>query len=97
MAAAVDAAEERKALDAIITAVKKELIGATGDKEVALQQRLTGLEQQETVADAAAVRRDWLGTQPGCWPPSGPPFIFGTHVLQIASFLSKASAERSAR
>ena len=47
MAAAVDAAEERKALDAKITAVEKELTGATGDKEVALQQRLTALEQQK--------------------------------------------------
>ena len=82
MAAAVDAAEERKALDAKITAVEKELTGATGDEKVALQQRLTALEQRlaarstETVADAAAVRCDWLGTQPGCWPPSGQPFTF---------------------
>ena len=47
MAAAVDAAEERKALDAKITAVEKELTGATGDEKVALQQRLTALEQQK--------------------------------------------------
>jgi hypothetical protein len=47
MAAAVDAAEERKALDAKITEVEKELTGASGDKEVALQQRLTALEQQK--------------------------------------------------
>ena len=46
MAAAVDAAEERKALDAKITAVEKELTGATGDEKVALQQRLTALEQR---------------------------------------------------
>ena len=49
MAAAVDAAEERKALDAKITAVEKELTGATGDEKVALQQRLTALEQQKLV------------------------------------------------
>ena len=47
MAAAVDAAEERKALDAIITEVEKELAGAIGDRELALQQRLTALEQQK--------------------------------------------------
>lgn len=47
MAAAVDAAEERKALDAKITQVEKELTGATGDEKVALQQRLTALEQQK--------------------------------------------------
>ena len=47
MAAAVDAAEERKALDAKITEVEKELTGATGDEKVALQQRLTALEQQK--------------------------------------------------
>ena len=46
MAAAVDAAEERKALDAKITEVEKELTGATGDEKVALQQRLTALEQR---------------------------------------------------
>jgi hypothetical protein len=46
-AGSVDAAEERKALDAKITAVEKELTGATGDKEVTLQQRLTALEQQK--------------------------------------------------
>jgi len=48
MAAAVDAAEERKALDAKITAVEKELTGATGDEKVALQQRLAALEQRLT-------------------------------------------------
>ena len=52
MAAAVDAAEERKALDAKIREVEKELKGATGDEKVALQQRLKGralaaLEQQK--------------------------------------------------
>jgi hypothetical protein len=47
MAAAVDAAEERKALEAKITEVEKELTGATGDEKVALQQRLTALEQQK--------------------------------------------------
>ena len=46
MAAAVDAAEERKALDAKITEVENELTGATGDEKVALQQRLTALEQR---------------------------------------------------
>jgi hypothetical protein len=46
MAAAVDAAEERKALDAKITDVEKELQGASGDEKVALQQRLTALEQR---------------------------------------------------
>ena len=46
MAAAVDAAEERKALDAKITEVEKELTGATGDEKLALQQRLTALEQR---------------------------------------------------
>ena len=47
MAAAVDAAEERKALDAKITDVEKELQGASGDEKVALQQRLAALEQQK--------------------------------------------------
>jgi hypothetical protein len=47
MAAAVDAAEERKALDAKIAIVEKELQGASGDEKVALQQRLTALEQQK--------------------------------------------------
>jgi hypothetical protein len=47
MAAAVDAAEERKALDAKIREVEKELTGAAGDERVALQQRLTALEQQK--------------------------------------------------
>ena len=46
MAAAVDAAEERKALEAKITEVEKELTGATGDEKLALQQRLTALEQR---------------------------------------------------
>jgi hypothetical protein len=46
MAAAVDAAEERKALDAKISKVEKELTGATGDEKVALQQRLAALEQR---------------------------------------------------
>ena len=46
MAAAVDAAEERKALDAKITYVEQQLQGASGDEKVALQQRLTALEQQ---------------------------------------------------
>jgi len=47
MAAAVDAAEERKALDAKIREVEQQLKGATGDKEVAIQQRLAALEQQK--------------------------------------------------
>jgi hypothetical protein len=47
MAAAVDAAAERKALDAKITEVEKELTGAAGDERVALQQRLAALEQQK--------------------------------------------------
>ena len=47
MAAAVDAAEERKALDAKITEVEKELTRAAGDERVALQQRLAALEQQK--------------------------------------------------
>jgi hypothetical protein len=46
MAAAVDAAEGQKALEAKIREVEQELKGATGDKEVALQQRLTALEQR---------------------------------------------------
>jgi uncharacterized coiled-coil protein SlyX len=46
MAAAVDAAEGQKALEAKIREVEKQLKGATGDKEVALQQRLTALEQR---------------------------------------------------
>ena len=47
MAAAVDSAAERKALDAKITEVEKELTGAAGDERVALQQRLAALEQQK--------------------------------------------------
>ena len=47
MAAAVDAAEERKALDAEITDVEKEVQGVSGDEKVAPQQRLTALEQQK--------------------------------------------------
>jgi hypothetical protein len=47
MAAAVDAAEERKALDTKIREVEKELKEATGERELALQQRLTALEQQK--------------------------------------------------
>lgn len=47
MAAAVDAAEERKALDAKIREVEKELKEAAGDEKVALQQRLAALEQQK--------------------------------------------------
>jgi hypothetical protein len=47
MAAAVDAAEGQKALEAKIREVEKQLEGATGDKEVALQQRLAALEQQK--------------------------------------------------
>ena len=46
MAAAVDAAEGQKALEAKIREVEKQLQGATGDKEVALQQRLAALEQR---------------------------------------------------
>ena len=46
MAAAVDAAEERKALDAKIREVEKELKEAAGDEKVALQQRLAALEQR---------------------------------------------------
>ena len=46
MAAAVDAAAERKALDAKITEVDKELTGAAGDERVALRQRLAALEQR---------------------------------------------------
>ena len=51
MAAAVDASEERKALDAKITEVEKELTGATGDEKVALQQRLAALEQRLTALE----------------------------------------------
>jgi hypothetical protein len=47
MAAAVDAAAERKALDAKITEVEKALTGAAADERVALQHRLATLEQQK--------------------------------------------------
>ena len=47
MAAAVDAAAERKALEAKIVEVEQQLKGATGVTEVTLQQRLTALEQQK--------------------------------------------------
>jgi hypothetical protein len=47
MAAAVDAAEGQTALEAKIREVEQQLKGATGDREVALQQRLTALEQQK--------------------------------------------------
>jgi hypothetical protein len=43
MAAAVDAAEERKALDAKITDVEKGLQGVSEVEKVALQQRLAAL------------------------------------------------------
>jgi hypothetical protein len=53
MAAAVDAAEERKALHAKITEVENQLTGATGDEKVALQllQRLTALQQGLTALE----------------------------------------------
>jgi hypothetical protein len=51
MAAAVDAAEERKALDAKIREVKQQLKGATGDEKVAILQRLTALEQRLTALE----------------------------------------------
>jgi hypothetical protein len=47
MAAAVDAAEGQKALEAKLREVEQQLKGATGVERVALQQRLTILEQQK--------------------------------------------------
>jgi septal ring factor EnvC (AmiA/AmiB activator) len=46
MAAAVDAAEECKALGAKIREVEKDLKEATGDERLVIQQRLTALEQR---------------------------------------------------
>ena len=72
MAAAVDAAAERKALDAKITEVEKELTGAAGDERVALQQRLAALEQQKLLLmQQQSGATGWA--QPGCWTPSGQP------------------------
>ena len=47
MAAAVDAAEGQKALEAKIREVEQQLKGATGVERVALQQCRTALEQQK--------------------------------------------------
>jgi hypothetical protein len=94
MAAAVDAAEERKALDAKITEVEKELTGATGDEKVALQQRLAALEQQKLLLMQQQSGATGLGTQPECWPPRSQPSTSCTYVLQIASLPSKVSAEQ---
>ena len=76
MAAAVDAAAERKALEAKIVEVEQQLKGATGVTEVTLQQRLTALEQQKLLLMQQQSGATSLGTQPGCWPPSGQPFTF---------------------
>jgi hypothetical protein len=82
MAAAVDAAEGQKALEAKIREVEKQLKGATGDKEVALQQRLTALEQRLAAQEQQKLllmqqqsgATGWAHSQ-GCWPPSGQPSI----------------------
>jgi hypothetical protein len=64
MAAAVDATEGQKALEAKIREVEKELKGATGDKEVALQQRLTALEQQKLLLmQHQSGASDWAHSQ----------------------------------
>jgi hypothetical protein len=80
---------------------KEQLQGATGDKEVALQQRLAALEQRLATLEQQKLLlmqqqsgATGLGTQPGCWPPRSQPTTWWTYVLQIASLLSKVSAEQ---
>jgi hypothetical protein len=92
MAAAVDAAEERKALDAKITYVEKELQGASGDEKVALQQRLTALEQQKLLLmqqQSGATSR--AHSQGASWWPT---FHF-VHKYSTDSFTSEQGCSRT--
>jgi hypothetical protein len=90
MAAAVDATEGQKALEAKIREVEKELKGATGDKEVALQQRLTALEQQKLLlmqhqsAAAAAAAGARGSDDASAKGPGGSPKQTSTTVTTVA-------------
>jgi hypothetical protein len=82
-----------------ITAVEKELTGATGDEKVALQQRLTALEQQKLLlmtAEQQLGATGWAHSQ-GAGLLVGNLLLFEQMFYRELHFRARFQQNRSAR